>query len=82
MKETQEQNNSRMKEIIDNFIEQLKGEYKDFSAVISVNDGKGTSCLIHGSTLDLMCNVECIETNEAYKKVKKMKEVLELMKED
>lgn len=82
MEKTQEQNDSRLEEITKNFIEQLKGEYEDFSAVISVNNGEGTSCLIHGSTINLMCNVECIETNEAYKKVKKMKEVLDLMKED
>lgn len=82
MEKTKEQNNSRLEEILENFIKQLEGEYKDFSAVISVNDGEGTSCLIHGSTINLMCNVECIETNEAYNKVKKMKEVLELMKED
>jgi hypothetical protein len=89
MEKTQEQNDSRHQEIIENFIEQLKGEYKDFSAVISVNDGERTSSRVHGSTLDLINNVECIEENEAYKKVKKVyqklnefKEVLELTEED
>jgi hypothetical protein len=82
MKETQEQNNSRLEEILKNFIEQLKGEYKNFSAVISVNNGEGTACLVHGSTLNLMHNVESIETNEAYRKVKKTKEMFDLIKED
>lgn len=89
MEKIQEQNESRRNEIIENFIEQLKGEYKDFSAVISVNDGKGTSCLVYGSTLNLACNVETIEANEAYQKVKKVyhkfdefKEALELAEED
>lgn len=82
MKETQEQNNSRLEEILKNFIEQLEGEYKDFSAVISVNDGEGTACLVHGSTLNLMHNVESIEKNEAYRRVKKTKRLFELIKED
>lgn len=82
MEKTQEQNNSRLEEMTKNFIEQLEGEYKDFSAVISVNDGKGTSCLIHGSTLNLMCNVDCIENDKVYQKIKKTLAVFKLMKED
>lgn len=82
MEKIQEQNNPRLEEILENFIEQLKGEYKDFSAVISVNDGEGTSCLVHGSTLNLMCNIECIETNEVYQKIKKTLKLVKLMKED
>lgn len=82
MEKTQEQNDSRRQEIIDNFIEQLKGEYKDFSVVLSVNDGEGTSCLVYGSALNLACNVKTIEANEAYQKVKKIKEVLNMITED
>lgn len=82
MKKTQEQNESRLDEIIENFIEQLKGEYKDFSAVISVNDGKETSCLVYGSTPNLACNVKIIETSEAYQEVKKIIDAFDLIKED
>lgn len=77
---TQEQNDSRLREILENFIEQLKGEYKDFSTVISVNDGVQTLCIMYGSTLNLMYNVECLEKNESYQKVKKTKELLALIK--
>lgn len=82
MEKTQEQNKLRRQEIIDNFIEQLKSEYKNFSAVISVNDGKGTSCLVYGSTLNLACNVKTIEDNEVYQKTKKITKVLDLITED
>ena len=71
MEKTQEQRESRLEEILKNFIEQLESEYKDFSAVISVNDSKRTASIVHGSTLDLIHNVESIEKNEAYQKVKK-----------
>lgn len=89
MGKTQEQNESRLNEIIENFIEQLKGEYKDFSAIISVNDGEGTSCCMCGTAVNLINNVKTIEDNEVYQKVKKVyqklnefKEVLELTEED
>lgn len=82
MEKTQEQNDSRLREILENFIEQLKGEYKDFSTVISVNDGVQTLCIMYGSTLNLMYNVECLEKNESYQKVKKTKELLALIKKD
>lgn len=89
MEKTQEQNNSKLEEIIRNFIEQLEGEYKDFSVIISVNDGKQTSCDVYGSTFNLINNVESIEKNEAYQKVKKayqkmveFEEALQLAKED
>jgi hypothetical protein len=61
MEKTQEQNDTRLQEITKNFIEQLKGEYKDCSAFISVNNGEVTICLIHGSTLKIISNVEHIE---------------------
>lgn len=82
MEKTQEQNKLRRQEIIDNFIEQLKSEYKNFSAVISVNDGEGASCLVYGSTLNLACNVKIIEDNEAYQKTKKIIKSLDLITED
>lgn len=82
MEKTQEQNESRLNEIIENFIEQLKGKYKDFSAVISVNDGEKTSCLVYGTALNLACNVKTIEDNETYQNVKKIINVLDLMVED
>jgi hypothetical protein len=89
MEKTQEQNDTRLQEITKNFIEQLKGEYKDCSAVISVNNGEVTICLIHGSTFNLINNVERIEENEAYQKVKKayqkmveFEEALQLAEED
>ena len=82
MEKTQEQNKSRLNEIIENFIKQLKGEYKDFSAVISVNDGEGTACSVYGTAINLMNNIDCIETNEAYQKVKKLNDVYNLIKED
>lgn len=81
MEKTQEQNDSRLREILENFIEQLKGEYKDFSTVISVNDGVQTLCIMYGSALNLMYNVECLEKNESYQKVKKTK-LLALIKKD
>ena len=66
MEKTQEQNDTRLQEITKNFIKQLEGEYKDFSAVISANNGEVTICLIHGSTLKIISNVERIEINETY----------------
>jgi hypothetical protein len=82
MEKTQEQNESRLNEIIENFIEQLKGEYKDFSAIISVNDGEGTACLVCGDALGLMNNIDSIEANKAYQKVKKTKALIDLIKKD
>ena len=78
MKKTKE-SKSRLNEIIENFIEQLEGEYKDFSAVISVNDGKETVCHVCGTAIYLMNNVACIETNKAYQEVKKAKALLDLI---
>lgn len=82
MEKTQEQNDSRLHEIIKNFIEQLKGEYQDFSAVVSANDGEGTACVVYGTILNLMENVDCIEANEAYKKAKKTNELFDQTTED
>lgn len=82
MEKTQEQNDSRLEQITKNFIEQLKGEYKDFSVVISVNDGMETSCFIQGSTLNLINNVDCIEENKVYQKIKKIKELISLTEGD
>jgi hypothetical protein len=82
MGKTQEQNKSRLNEIIDNFIEQLKGEYKDLSAIISVNDGERTACLVHGDALGLMDNIDSIEVNKAYQEVKKTKALIDLIKKD
>lgn len=82
MGKTQEQNESRLNEIIENFIEQLKGEYKDFSVIISVNDGEGTACLVCGDVLGLMNNITSIEVNKAYQEVKKTKALINLIKKD
>lgn len=82
MEKTQEQNESRLNEIIENFIKQLEGEYKDFSAVISVNDGEGTSCNVYGTAINLMNNIDCIEANKAYQEVKKTKALIDLIKKD
>lgn len=80
MKKTKEQMYEKHQEVIERVLDALKNEFKDckdFSCVISVNDGQQTGTMLYGSPTDLINNVTSIENNIGYVKVKEIKKMIE-----
>ena len=83
MEKTKEQMHKQRNDVIENILEELKREYgnEDFSCVISVNDGVGTATMCYGSAINLACNLESIEENDALAKIKDLVQILKGMSE-